>query len=131
MDWIRKIAAGITETFNRVRKPVTSVPPALLLCEAQNRPGLSAMALSSAVIARLAAEGYETGVNPDGSENLNNKFIYILCDELIKEIKSNAVIEATIPIGSISITGVGGNAGGPVTIEGYNDKLTSVKGLMM
>lgn len=131
MDWIKNISDSIGKLFEKGRKPLTSsIPPVLLLCEILNRPGLSATALAAAVIAQLAAKGFPTGKNPDGSENMNNQFIYILCQELINEIKNNAVVESAIPTGTISATGVGGNAGGPVTIQAFNDKIAKIKGII-
>ena len=130
MDWIKNISESIAKVIGSARKPAPSIPPILLLCEIMNRPGLSAITLSTAVISRLQQEGFDTGVNPDGSPNMNNKFVYIMCDELIKEIKNNAVIESSIPTGAITVTGFGGNAGGPVTVQGFNDKIASVKGVL-
>lgn len=130
MDWIKNISNAITTTLDKARTPLVGIPPILLLCEIKNRPGMSAIALASAIISRLAAAGFNTGKNEDGSENMNNQFIRVLCEELVKEIKDNAVVESSIPIGSISITGIGGNAGGPVTIQGYNNMVTKVKGLL-
>ena len=130
MNWIKNISESISKVIGSARKPAPSIPPILLLCEIMNRPGLSAIALASAVISRLQQEGFETGVNPDGSPNMNNKFVYVMCDELIKEIKDNAVVESSIPTAAITITGVGGNAGGPVVVQGFNDRVASVRGVI-
>lgn len=130
MGWIDNIGKAITTVLEKVRPPVAPIPPILLLCEIMNRPGLSAIALASAVIARMTAEGFPTGVNEDGSENMGNKFVLILCEELIKEIQTNAVVETSIPPGAISSSGTGANMGGPVSISAYNDKMAAVKGLI-
>ena len=130
MDWIKNIGTAITGVLGSARKSAPSIPPILLLCEIMNRPGLSAMALTAAIISRLAEEGFETGANEDGSKNKNNEFIRIMCEELVNEIKNNAVVESSISPGTISVTGVGGNAGGPITIQGFNDKIASVKGII-
>lgn len=130
MQWIKNISDSIKGVIGSARKPAPSIPPILLLCEIMNRPGLSAIALSAAVIARLQKEGFDTGVNPDGSPNMNNKFVYIMCEELIKEIKENAVVESSIPTAAITVTGTGGNAGGPVVVTGFNDRVASVRGVI-
>ena len=87
MSWIQTIADGIEKAFDTVRPALKSIPPFLLICELYKRPGLSAIALTSAIIRRLPEAGIETGVNPDGSENKVNQFVRIMCEETIKEIK--------------------------------------------
>ena len=72
MGWISNIAQGIEKAFNTVRPAVQSAPPILLLYGAVQRPGLSAIALTSAIIRRLPEAGIETGANPDGSPNKIN-----------------------------------------------------------
>lgn len=130
MDWIKNVGEAISKVFGSARKPAPSIPPILMLYEIANRPGLSAIALAAAIISRMEQEGFNTGVNPDGSENMNNKFIRILSEELINEIKNNARVECTVPVGSISIVGAGGNSGGPITITGYNNMITKINGLL-
>ena len=87
MGWISKIADGIANAFSTVRAPLGLLPPLLLICEVKNRPGLSAIVLTSSIIKRMPEAQIETGVNNCGSPNMNNKFIRIVCEELIKEIK--------------------------------------------
>lgn len=130
MRWIENIGTAISGVLQKARTPVITIPPILLLCEIMDRPGLSAIALASSIITRLEEEGFPTGVNEDGSENMNNKFILIMCEELIKEIQMNAVVESTVSPGSISVTGLGANSGGPISINGYNDKIALIKGLV-
>ena len=91
MSWIQTIADGIEKAFDAVRPALKSIPPFLLICELYKRPGLSAIALTSAIIRRLPEAGIETGVNPDGSENKVNQFVRIMCEETIKEIETKAI----------------------------------------
>lgn len=130
MGFIQRIADGIKQTMEKVRVPFPEVPPILLLCEIGRRPGLSAIALSTAVIARLGEIGFDTGVNRDGSPNEVNGFVRIFSEELVNEIKNNASVSCAVNVGDISVTGTGGNAGGPVQIQGFNDVITSIKGLI-
>lgn len=130
MSWIKTLAQSIKSAFTTARPPAPTIPPALLLCEAINRPGLSAMALASAIISRLPEAGIPTGVNPDGSENVNNKFVKIMCEEIVKEIQNSARIDCSIKPGSIMIVGTGGNAGGPVTVQSQNTNIASLNGLI-
>lgn len=130
MDWIKNVTDGIKNVFYKARLPITPIPPVLLLCEIMNRPGLSALALTAAIISRLEQEGFNTGPNPDGSENMNNKFVRVMCQEIISEIKNNAVVQSSVETGAITATGVGGNAGGPIVINAFNDKIATIKGLI-
>lgn len=120
MSWISTIAQGIETAFNAVRPALPMLPALLLLCELKKRPGLSAIALSAAIIKRLPEAGIETGVNPDGSPNKINKFTRIIAEEVIKEFKDNCVINLAIDAGSVISTGTGGNAGGPVVVTSTN-----------
>lgn len=58
MSWINKIAQGIEKAFSTVRPALQTVPPILLICELYKRPGLSAIALASAIIRRLTRSRY-------------------------------------------------------------------------
>lgn len=129
-NWINKIADTINSAMAKVRLPLQKIPPILLLCEIMQRPGMSAISLTSAIIARLPEAGIETGPNEDGSENVNNQFVRIICEELIKEIHNNAVIQGVIEPGSIKITGTGANAGGPVEITGVNVNVPEFGGVI-
>lgn len=130
MGWIQQIADGIKTVMSKIRTPFPEVPPILLLCEIGRRPGLSAIALASAVISRLGEIGFDTGVNRDGSPNVVNGFVRIFSEELVNEIKNNASVSCAIDVGDIPITGTGGNAGGPVQIQGFNNMISSIKGLV-
>ena len=114
MNWIETISQGITSAFSMTRAPAPSIPPILLLCEIMNRPGLSAMSLTSAVISRLPEIGIETGANPDGSANMVNQFVKIFSEELVKEI---------------NITGVSAGVGGGA-VTASNSGFSEVKGLI-
>ena len=129
MNWIETISQGITSAFNMTRAPAPSIPPILLLCEIMNRPGLSAMSLTSAVISRLPEIGIETGANPDGSANMVNQFVKIFSEELVKEIKNNAVVNCAMPPGALNITGVSAGVGGGA-VTASNSGFSEVKGLI-
>lgn len=112
------------------RKPAQTIPAIPLYCEATLRPGLSATVIASKIISRLPDVGIPTSPNPDGSENLNNQFVKIICEEIVNAIKEDSVVMTGIPTGQIQITGTGGNAGGPVQVVGSNSMPTVIKGVM-
>jgi hypothetical protein len=130
MSWINKIAQGIEKAFSTVRKPLGLLPPLLLICEIKNRPGLSAIMTTSSIIRRLPEARIETGANNCGSPNMNNQFVRIVCEELIKEIKDNARVTCVIEPGSINSVGSGANAGGPVVVTSTNNIISSTKGII-
>ncbi len=131
MGWINKIADAVNGALSSLRPPVVSIPPILLLCEIMDRPGLSAITLTSAIIARLPEAGIQTGVNPDGSANMICQYTRIVCEEIIKEFQNHAVINSAIQPGSINITGTGTAAGiAPVAVNGTNSIASSVNGII-
>ena len=130
MSWINTIAQGIENAFKAVRPALQSIPPLLLLCEVCQRPGLSAIALTSAIIRRLPEAGIETGVNADGSPNKINQFVRVLCEEIVTEIKDNAKVTCVLQPGTINSIGTGANAGGPVVVTSYNTTPVNTMGII-
>lgn len=130
MNWINNIMNMVSTAFNAVRKPAQSIPPILLLCEINNRSGLSAISLTSNIIARLPEIGFNTGVNPDGSANMVNQYTKIICEELIKEIQNHALVDCAVNSGQININSSGACAVGPVTTTGTNIMPFSIKGVL-
>lgn len=118
--WIETISNEIEAAFSVARPALTTLPTVLLLCEAQRRPGLSAMALASAIIKRLPEAGIVTDNNVDGSENKILQFVTIIAEEIVTEIKDNAKITTACSPSTITSVGEGGNAGGPVTVVSQN-----------
>lgn len=130
MSWITSIANGIETAFSAVRPALQSIPALLLLCEVKNRSGISAIALTSAIIRRLPEAGIQTGVNNDGSPNKINQFIRVMCEEMVKEIKDNARVTCVLEPGTINSLGTGGNAGGPVVVTSVNTFPVNTMGII-
>ena len=125
MSGIQKIVDSINKVINAVRIPVVPIPAILLLCNIFKRPGLSPMMVAANMIKRQSEFGVLTGPLPDGSENKMNCLIYVLCEEIIKELQKNCVVEGAIPPGTMVLTGTGANGGGPVVVQSTN--VTPVK----
>jgi hypothetical protein len=130
MSWITSIAQGIEKAFSGIRPALKMIPPLLLICELYRRPGLSAIALTSAIIRRLPEAGIETGVNADGSPNKINGFVRIISEEIVKEFKDNARVTSVIEPGIIMSIGTGSNSGGPVVVTSTNSMITRTLGLI-
>lgn len=130
MGWIQTIADQIKEVFESVRSPLQVIPPLLLICEIHQRGGLSAIALTSAIISRLPEAGIQTGVNSDGSANKINQFIRLISEEVVTEIKDNAKVTVVLEASSLVTVGTGANAGGPVTVQSTNVLPTNLYGII-
>lgn len=130
VNWIQEICNGIKLAFATARPPMPKVPAVPLQAEASLRPGLSATVLTSNIISRLPDIGIPTGPNPDGSRNVINDFVRIMCEEIVDAIKNDSLILATIPKDSIKVKSEGASAGGPVTTIGQNTAPSVIKGIM-
>ena len=130
MSGITSIANGIENAFKFARPALQAIPAILLICEVKNRPGLSAIALTAAIIKRLAEAGIDTGVNNDGTPNKINQFVRIISEEFVRELKDNALITCSLQSGMINSVGTGANAGGPVVVTSYNTIPINIRGIL-
>ena len=130
MSWISSISNAVEKALGTVRHPLKAIPPLLLICELHNRPGLSAIALTTAIIRRLSEAGICTTLNADGSPNKICQFVRIGCEEIVKEFQDNGVVDSVIETGAVITTGTGANAGGPVTVVSTNTMIGQLKGII-
>lgn len=120
MGWIDTICNGIEKAFELTRPAAKTLPALFILCEAARRPGLSAIALTAAIIQRLPEIGIETGVNPDGTQNKVGQFVRVMSEEIVKEIKDNLSVQSACSVGSFQGTGTGMSAAGPIQLTVTN-----------
>lgn len=98
-----------------------SIPPFLLL-SAQFRGGLSPNRVSSRVFQR-EKEIY--------SADEPHRVMYsIIIEEVMKDIQENGVIEVAIPPGTPLVVAAGGNAGGPIVVNGTTTNFLGGKGVL-
>ena len=109
-------------------KPAKILPAALLICVSLRRPGMSAMEVTADWTTELAKLTIPTGKNADGSQNLILASGYALVKCLMKSMKNKGLVTVAGDVGSVSFTGTGANAGGPVVIKGINDKPFIIRG---
>ena len=105
MMWITRIADFIKDKFNFVRTALPVIPPLLVICEAAERPGLSAIAMATAIIERFPEAGIMAWTDPDGCPNKWMQLVRIMCEETVREIKENSCVEMCLPTGSVTING--------------------------
>lgn len=129
-DWITEITDNLTDVLNNARQTFQKVPALPLQAEAEQRKGISATDIASRIIDRLPDAGIPTGPNPDGSRNVVNDFVKIICEEFVNAIKRDSLVLLTIPSGALKITATGGNVGGPVESTGQNLNFPEIKGVV-
>lgn len=117
---IDKVCSFIENVTAKARGPLQTIPSIILVCSAINRPGLSAMLITSNIIRRQSEAGAIAGPAKDGGANIAEAMERIRVEEMIKALKMDAKIQIGIPIGAIQFTGTGANAGGPVVVTGFN-----------
>ena len=110
----------ITSKLNSFETPASSLPPIMLKSVTANRPGLSPYKITAKIIENNKLIGIPTEPYPDGSENKINQYTYNVVKCICDAIKQDAVVQVAIPCQSILVEAKGGNAGGPVTITGFN-----------
>lgn len=112
-------------------EPPTPIPPPLLLVGAKLRPGMSARNLSKNLISKLEGRGIPMGVDTFGGEdNLFAIAITEVAEEMLDEIRLNGKVDIVIPPGTIQMTAVGANAGGPILVQGANTTISSGNGII-
>lgn len=109
-------------------KPVKLLPPALLLCTALRRPGLSAMEIMADFTQELSKIGVPVGKNTDGSQNLILASFYAYTKVFLKHLKLKAAVKVAFKPMSITSTGTGANGGGPVVVKSVNDNIVTGDG---
>lgn len=117
---IDSIAKSMSSMLNLGKKAANILPPFLLKCTSLSRSGLSAYKITSEIIKNNKAIGIPTDPNPDGTENMINQYTYNVVKCIVDAIKNDAVVHVTIPMESLMIQAIGGNAGGAVTCVGTN-----------
>ena len=94
----------------------------------QFREGLSAIDIASRIIERKKQIGIDIGPLPSGAENIEIMMEVIRIEEIVGAIKTKMKVEAAFPLG-VPITATGGNAGGPIVVQGVTTQSVKVEGL--
>ena len=128
---ISQVLKLLLGAFNLVQKPAQTIPPFLLLAGAELRPGMSGRDLAANVISRMESDaGIPMGdIFGDGPNAISSAML-IQAQEQISHIQTKAKVTSVIKPGSVQITAVGGNAGGPIVVQGSNVSLTQNSGIL-
>lgn len=101
---------------NRTSLPKLSLPTILL---AKFRPGLDADILKTAVISRFKEIGIPNGPLANGSPNVMEALVGIICEEIVDSIQNELRIDVAVDPG-MNVLSYGANSGGPVVSNGNN-----------
>lgn len=131
LNSISKVLKLLLGAFNLVQKPAQTIPPFLLLAGAELRPGMSGRDLAANVISRMESDaGIPMGdIFGDGPNAISSAML-IQAQEQVSHIQTKAKVTSIIKPGSVQITAVGGNAGGPIVVQGSNVSLTQNSGIL-
>ena len=113
---IKDILKRLTVLFALKAIPTPPIPTPLILAAA-NRPGLSPILIANRIIARKKEAGLPIGNIETGESASDEIMIRIIVEEIINSLQTEAKIQTAIRQGTL-ITGAGGNAGGPIVIQG-------------
>ena len=117
---LKKISEIVDNALESARKQADRVASFLVAVTAQQRPGLSRNKIAAEIITDNAPLGINTGIMPDGTENVVNKFVYNVVEKVIDSLKEDGLVECVIPSGALLVEAKGANAGGPIEAIGTN-----------
>lgn len=108
----------IIAAFNIPKKPVTPLPPPLIIAGAKLRPGLTSTSIAARIISRQSEAGLIVGDVFNDGPNTAEAMEVIRIEEIINAILTEAKIDVVIPPGvGVQTVGVG-NLGAPVISQG-------------
>jgi len=108
--------------------PLQNIPTATILAGAPFREGLSSIDIASKIIQRKKDLGVPIGPLPSGGDNLDLMMETIRVEEITNAILTKLKVEVAIPPG-ISVTATGGNAGGPIVVQGVTTSIVKGQGI--
>ena len=122
---------GVVDNIMSVKLTLPPVNPILLAAGSKKRRGLSAKKITAEIIKKRGEIGAWVGPMPDGTANIEEQLEFIRVEAIINALQQDARIDIAMDPGAISITGTGGNAGGPVEIIGQSINTPSGTGTIM
>jgi hypothetical protein len=127
---MKNIMKIIKTAFKSPKKPLTPLPPPLILTGANLRTGLSVSDIASRVISRQLEAGAPVGDIFSENGNISELMEVIRIDEIVNALILESKIEIVIPPG-IPITSVGlGNMGAPIISKGATIGIASGQGVI-
>lgn len=127
---ISNVLSTLNAVFKMQKKPVTQLPPPLLMVGAKLRPGLSARQIASRIISRQSEAGAPQGDIFSEDNNISEAMETIRVQEIVMALLTEAKVEITIAPG-IRVNTIGvGNYGAPVLSQGATTAIASGDGVI-
>ena len=117
---VTQICNSIIALFKKKIPPMPQLPRSLVVSSSVKKEGLSTIKSTSNVVTELNKLGIPTDKMPDGSPNLTIAFIQAITEERNRSLKFDASFQVGIQPGSMMLTAIGANGGGPITVQGVN-----------
>lgn len=127
---LNNVLDTILAAFKIPEKPVTPLPPPLLLVGANLRTGISPSTVASRIISRQSEAGMVVGdVFGDGPNTTESMYV-IMIEEIINAIHTESKVEVVIPPG-VGVMTIGvGNMGAPVVSQGATTTIAVGSGVI-
>lgn len=127
---ISKVVDIILAAFNVPKKPVTPLPPPLIITGAKLRSGISASAVAARIIARQSDAGLVVGDVFGDGPNTSEAMHVIMIEEIVNAILTECKVDVVIPPGvRVATVGVG-NLGAPVVSQGMTVSMAVGDGII-
>jgi hypothetical protein len=120
---------NIFKNLFKVPTPLQPISKEEILIGSKFREGLSAIDIASKIIERKKEIGIGIGPLPSGSENIELQMEIIRVEEIVNALLTKAKVEIAIPPGT-QITASGGNAGGPIVVQGATITISKGEGII-
>jgi hypothetical protein len=120
---------NIFKNLFKVPTPLQPISKEEILIGSKFREGLSAIDIASKIIERKKEIGIGIGPLPSGSENIDLQMEIIRVEEIVNALLTKAKIEIAVPPGT-QITATGGNAGGPIVVQGATISISKGEGII-
>ena len=119
---ITEVINVIVDLFNAGKTAASEIPPELIALGARLKSGMSARDLAADTLVMFETElGIPMGndVTYGESNSVANAFV-AMSKTVVEHIQDNASVQGAIAPAALNITALGGNAGGPITVQGTN-----------
>lgn len=108
---ISSVISTVTSVMDKVRTKLAQIPGLLMICTCSRRPGFSSIIASAKIYSDM---------QQNENDEIVKKFVFNVVDRIKRNIQDDGVCFVAIPPYGLSLKLVGGNAGGPIILEGGN-----------
>jgi hypothetical protein len=125
---VNQICKDLNDILHLAIPCLPKIPPVLLALGAPSRKGLNKKLIASKIISRFSEVGIPNGPDAAGNANVMEAFAALVVEEIIDAICFDARVDISFRPQGIMFVGTGGNAGGPVVVQGFNPSFASTNG---